>query len=905
MPLLRTAKALYHRWRHRGQADADLDQEVQAYFDILVERFEAQGLSSDEARRAARLRFEGPEQVKQRVREARMGAGFEAVLLDVRYACRGLLKNPGFTTVAVLTLAVGIGANTAIFSLVNAVMLRALPVEAPERLALLTDPSDAGVDMDTTQNEVRTMLSYPEFQELRARNTVFSGLFAAQSSARTLEVFPSASAQSLSARTQLVSGEFFGVLGVQPVLGRTFTPEEDRAPGRDPVAVVAYDFWQGDLGGRPDVLHTTIRVGRGVFQVVGVAPPGFRGMVVGSDTDIWFPITMQQQVLPGWDYLKPRDTLWLQVMGRLAPGVSMKAAQQGINAAFQQMLQSWHPGQNTGQARIVLQSGARGASELRGQFSEPLVMLMAMVGLVLLIACANIANLMLARASGRKREIGVRLALGASRGRLIRQLLTESLVVAALASFVGVLLSAAGIRVLVALVSARAGDLGLTIPRDLRVLGFTATISLATAILFGLWPAIRATSVDVNQTLATNVRGSGGGRGRVRTGRILAVAQIALSLIAIIGAALFVRSLRNMLAQDLGFDQRRILSIRVDPAAAGYKGAAASALYERVRGNLNRIPGVRAVTLSNTGLFHGDSGDQLDIEGVVVRNRDRIASRWTEVGADYFKALRIPVLLGRPIDSSDAERATQVCVINDAFAREFYPGINPIGKHITDLYPTTIETFEIVGVVANAREHHPRERFNPRFYSNLAHPIGAVDGVTFLLSTSGDPGAVASAARLAIRQLDPSLPVLRLETITEAIDRQLTTDHLLARLATFFGIVAVFMAAVGLSGVISYSLARRTSEIGIRMALGASRAGVLRMVLSEALLMVALGLAIGLPCALASGRFVAARLFGLKPSDPASIAAATAIILVVALLGAWIPARRASHIDPAISLRQE
>ena len=905
MPVIGVAKALYRRWRHRRQEDADLDEEVRAYFDVLVERFEAQGLTTKEARRAARLHFEGPEQVKQKVRETRMGASLETALQDLHYAWRSLLKSPGFTTVAVLTLAVGIGANTAIFSLINAVMLRSLPVEAPERLALLTDPSEAGVDMDTTQRGLRTMLSYPEFQELRVRNTVFSGLFAAQSSARTLEIFPAGAAQSLAARTQLVSGEFFGVLGIQPVLGRTFTPEEDQARGRNPVAVVAYDFWQRELGARADVLHTTIRVGRGVFQVVGVAPPGFRGIVVGSDTDIWFPITMQQQVLPGWDYLTPRDTLWLQVMGRLAPGVSMKAAQDGINAALQQMLQAWQPGKNTSQEHIELKSGARGASELRGQFSDPLVLLMAMVGLVLLIACANIANLMLARASGRRREIGVRLALGASRIRLIRQLLTESLLVAAFACLAGILLSVAGTRVLMALVSAGAGDLGLTVPRDLRVLGFTAGISLATGILFGLVPALRATRVDVNQTLATNVRGSVGGRGSVRSGRILAVAQIALSLVALIGAALFVRSLRNMLSQDLGFEHHRILSIQVDPAAAGYKGATASALYERVRRDLGRIPGVRAVTLSNIGLFKGDSGDQLDIEGTPVHNRDRLDSSWTEVGADYFKTLRIPLLLGREIDSSDAERATQVCVINEAFAREFYPGVNPIGRHITDLYPTTIETFEIVGIAANAREHHPREAFKPRFYSNLAHPIGAVNGVTFLLSASGDAEAVAASARHSIRQVDPALPVLRVETIDEALNRRLTTANMLARLATFFGFIAVFMAAVGLSGVISYSIARRTSEIGIRMALGASRLGVLRMVLSEALTMVVVGLAIGLPCALASGRFVATRLFGLKPSDPTSIAAAICVILVMALLGAYIPARRASRIDPAISLRQE
>lgn len=412
------------------------------------------------ARRAWKL--EGPEQVKEKVREARIGSAIETTARDIRYAWSTLRKNPGFTPVAVLTLGLGIGANAAIFSLINAVMLRALPVQNPEQLVLLTDPSESGVDTETTEHGVRRILSYQEFQQLRLHNTVFSGLFAAQSDLGNVDVLPEGvgESQTLRARVQLVSGEFFQVLGVRPVLGRFFTAEEDQALDANPVAVISYGYWQGMFAANPGVLRTTVRVGAGAFRIIGVAPPGFRGILVGSDADFWFPITMQREVLPGRDYLRPIDTLWLPVMGRLAPGVSLKRAEAGINVTFQQGLRTWSQALPTErqrqlmlQERIQLRPGNRGASEVRSEFADPLVLLMAMVGTVLLIACSNIANLMLARATGRQREIGVRLALGAGRGRLIRQLLTESAVIAALGGALGILLSVAGARLLLALVS--------------------------------------------------------------------------------------------------------------------------------------------------------------------------------------------------------------------------------------------------------------------------------------------------------------------------------------------------------------------------------------------------------------------------------------------------------------------
>ncbi|HEY3938652.1 MAG TPA: ABC transporter permease, partial [Bryobacteraceae bacterium] len=891
-----------------------LDAEVRSYFEIVVDRMMARGLSREQAMRAARLEFDGPEQVKQQAREARMGTAIETTWRDIRYAARALRKNPGFTAVAVLTLGLGIGANAAIFSLINAVMLRLLPVQHPDQLVLLTDPTESGLATETTEHGVRTNLSYPEFEQLRLHNTVFSGILAAQNDVSAVDVFPEGVTpeHSLRAHAQLVSGGFFQVLGITPVLGRVFTPQEDQVPGANPITVISYGYWRQAFAADPGIVGTTVRVGQGTFRIVGVAPPGFTGILVGADADFWFPMTMQRQVLPGRDDLTPKDTLWLQVMGRLAPGISRQRAEAGINVTLQQILRAWAPAlptgrerRNTLEERIELRPGNRGASALRGEFSDPLLLLMAMVGVVLLIACANIANLMLARASARQREIGVRLALGAARLRLIRQLLTESFLVAALGGALGVLLSVAGTRLLLALVSSGFDDPGLNVLGDWRVFAFTAAISLVTLLLFGLAPAIRGTRLDINQTLAANARGSIGGRGRVRAGRILGMAQVAMSLVLLTGAALFLRSLSNLLTQNLGYDRERLLLLKLDPAAAGYQGAAATSLYERVRERLQGVPGVRSATLSNTGLFAGDSGDHLAIEGTPLRDREQLASRWTEIGADYFTTLGIPLLRGRQIDARDAARGAQLCLINESFFRKFFPDGDAIGKHITDEYPTTRETFEIVGVVADSKEHGPNETKQPRFYSNISHPIGTVKSVTYLLKTSRDPASVASAVRESLQQLDRNLPILTFRTLNQQIDRQLIASRMVAGLAAFFALLALFMAAIGLYGVMSYSMSTRTNEIGIRMALGASALGVRQMVLAETLWMVTIGVGAGLPCALALARLLSSKLFGLSALDPASIAVAILVVVASGLLAGYLPAHRASRIDPMVSLRHD
>ncbi len=683
-------------------------------------------------------------------------------------------------------------------------------------------------------------------------------------------------------------------------------------PGGNPIAVISYAYWREAFGSNPAIVGSTVRIGQGLFQISGVAPPGFHGILVGSSPDFWLPMTMQQQVLPGRDYLKPRDTLWLQVLGRLTPGISIERAQAAINITFQQVLRGWSTSLLTPREKremlneqIELRHGAHGTSAIRGEFFDPLILLMAMVGLVLLIASANIANLMLARASRRRREIGVRLALGAGRARLIRQLLTESLLLSAFGGALGILLSIMATRLLLGLVSTGIDNVELAVPIDLHVLLFAASVCLLAGLLFGLAPAVRGTKVDINQTLGANARGYFGERRGRQTGRLLAVAQVALSLTLMMGASLLVHSLHNMFAENLGLDRNHLLAVTVDPRAARYNGPGSAAMYESLREQLKQVPGVRSATLSNHALFEGDSGDHLSIEGSPEKDPNQLRSRWTEIGTDYFRTLGIPLLRGREISAADVRRGAPVCLINEAFLNRFFPDGNALGKHIRDEYPTTRETFEIAGIVADAKEHSPDERKEPRFYSNIAHPIGEIETVTFLLSTFGDPAAITRGARRIVEQFDRNLPILSIRTVIQQLDRTLTAERLLTEVAASFAALALLMAAIGLYGVVSYSVAGRTSEIGVRMALGASDQGVIRMVLGETLRMVATGIAIGLPCGFAVARILSSRLYGVKAADPLSLIPTLVIIAASAILAGYLPARRASRIDPMAALRQE
>lgn len=909
LPGWRRLASLWRVLFERREVEEDLDAEVRSYFEILADRAAAAGSPAAEARRAVRRGAEGPEQVKERVRDVRAGARLEAAWRDARYAARGLRKSPGYTALAVATLALGLGANGAIFSLIDALMLRLLPVAEPERLVLLSDPGASGVMTETREHGDRELFAYPEFEALRARTRSLAGLFAAQSAPSSVDLATGASggAEGEVARVQLVSGEFFGVLGLAPAVGRLFA-EADDAPAARAVAVISYGFWQRRYGGDPAAVGRTLRVGRARLAIAGVAPDGFRGIVVGTDTDVWVPMRLQAEALPGRDYLRPADTLWLQVMGRLAPGVSLAAATAETNVVFRQFLEeraALAPTAEERQAlldqRLVLRPGASGASALRGQFADPLLLLLAMVGVVLAIVCANLANLTLARATARRREIGVCMALGAGRGRLVRQLLAESLLIAGAGAALGLPLAALGTRVLLARVADGVGGVSLDVRYDGRVLLFTAGGALLAAFLFGLLPALQATGRDVNRALVAT-RGAAGG-GRLRSARLLVGAQVALTLVLLVGGALFVRSARNLVHERLGIDRERLLTVRVDPAAAGYRGPQAFALHERVRSALAALPGAVAATVSDTGIFAGDSNDPISIDGVA--GAPPVHPRWTEVGPDYFTTAGIALLRGRAIDEADFATGAPVCVVNETFVRQVFAGADPIGHHLTDEYPSTRETYEIVGVVADAKEHRPDEPARPRFYANLAHPIGTVGAVTFLVRSAADPATMALAARRAITAIDPALPIVAVRTATQQLTRRIAAERLVAELSSFFGVAALLLATLGLYGVLSYSISRRVAELGVRMAIGASRGRVTWMVLRETLLLVGAGIAVGLPCALVQGLWISSRLFGLAPWDPATLLAVTASIVVTALCAGLVPARRAARVDPITALRME
>jgi predicted permease len=836
---------------------------------------------------------------------------------DVRYALRVLRLNPGFASVAVLSLALGIGANTAIFSLVDAVLLRMLPVADPERLVLLSDPTSGGVSIGTQTGE-RSLFTYEEFERLREGSEVFQGMFASESNPSRLNVRVG-NGPVEEARGKLVTGGYFDVLGVRPALGRTFTAGEDTSPGRDPVAILSYDYWSSRFGLDASVIGRAIQVNRIAFTIVGVAPPGFHGEIVGESPALYIPMMMEPQLKPGRFWLRDdpklaEKVMWLHVGGRLKAGVSLARAQANVDVVFRQYLNSQLGSVVDPQRRreildqrVQLRSGARGASPLREEFAEPLLVLLAIVGLVLLIACANVANLLLARATARQKEIGVRIALGASRSRLVRQLMTESVVLSAIGGAVGVLFAYWSARVLVRLASSGPGPIPLDVQPNGRILAFTTLLSILTGLLFGLVPALRAVKVDVNSTLKENAHGASRGRARLNLGKLLVVAQVAISLLLLIGAGLFVRTLRNLRTADLGYGEERLLIVRIEPVAAGYTGASRAAVYRRVLENLRTIPGVRAVTLSENGLFSGtESGDRISVEGFHSDNERDNASRFDQVGPNYFSAVGIPILLGRDIGPQDTETSSRVCVVNEAFAKFYFGRGNPIGRRVTDEFPDTRATFEIVGVARDARDHRLRGDVPRRFYVPLFHPIGDFPPSAYYeIRTLADPESLVPAVRRKVEEIDTALPILGARSLTDLLDRSVRQERMVAQVSGFFSALALVLASIGLYGVLAYSIARRTHEIGIRMALGAPRERILGGVLRETFLLVAVGIAIGIPAAFAAGRLVQSTLVGLAVFDPLTLVISTFVLSAVAAVAGYVPARRASRVDPLQALRCE
>jgi predicted permease len=850
---------------------------------------------------------------------------------DLRYGIRMLVKNPGFSAIAVLTLALGIGANTAIFTVLNSVLLNSLPVRNPQRLVLLTDPGAGGMSVGSSTGD-RDMLTYAEFQDLAARNQVLSGIFAADGMRSQMPVAVEGSEPSgegagggegvegAEGVVQLVSGSFFGVLGVDPLLGRTFDTGVDKARDANPVAVISYGFWQSRFGGDTSVLSRKLRIRKTVYDVIGVMPQRFFGMTVGTAPDVWVPLTMQAEVYPGQDWLTVEKhpiekTEWMQVMGRLKPGVSVAQAKASLDLTFQQYLQSQLGGiqesdrHNFLNQHLPVADGRRGASMLQNQFGTPLLILMGVVGLVLLIACGNVANLLLARATSRQKEIAVRVALGAGRARLFRQLLTESVLLAGIGGLLGLLLARWADSVLLRLVSSGSTPIPLDTHPDAIILGFTLGVSLLTGILFGLAPALRASRVDLNAVLKGTSRGVIGGAGqgkRASVGKILVVGQVAFSLLLLIVAGLFVHSFQKLSEVQLGYDHDHLLLFGVDPIESGYKGPAIAEMYKDLMDNIRAIPGVRGVTLSQNGLFsHSESADGIKIDGYKPPSGQNMHARFDEVGPNYFATVGIPILMGRDMTADDGGTGQRVGVINQTMARYYFGNESPIGRRIWDTFPTNVTDFVVVGVAADAKYNDLREDTPRRFYVPFFHPIGDATFARVEVRVSGNPSSVADAVRAAVKQAAPNLPPLGIHTMNDLVSESLTSDRMVTKLTGFFGALAVLLACIGIYGIMAYAVAARTGEIGIRMALGADRGNVVWLVLRESLLLVAIGVAIGLPAVIGVSKLIKSLLFGLTPADPLALGLASLLMFGVAALAGYLPARRAARTDPMVALRYE
>ena len=832
----------------------------------------------------------------------------EELVHDLGYAVRVLRRSPGFTTMAVASLALGIGANTAIFTLLNAVMVRPLPVRSPDELVTVGDPSrptalrEGGPMLD--------ILSYPLYQRLRDHSRVFTGLLASGRAGR-IEMTADGGAME-TVRGRLVSGNYFEVLGVSPRLGRALSSDDDRVPGGSPVIVISDDFWERRFGRDLRILGQSVRLNGSSFSIVGIGPRGFTGDVVGSPTDVWIPVSMQAQVNPGHPRLERRDSNWLLAMGRLRPGVSLEQARAEMTRLAQDALIDFagtavpaDAVQEVRRQQIEVQPGAKGFSWIRKNTAALLFTLMAVVGLVLAIACANVANLLLARATKRVREISVRLALGASRGRVLRQLLTEGVVLALMGAAAGLLLANWGSVALSRLVSG--GGLNpvpfdVDLAPDLTVLAFTGGVSLLTAVLFALVPAMRLTDVGLSPALKGHARSVQ--QGRSPLGKLLVVAQVALSFPLLVGAGLFGRSLANLQTLDVGYARDNVVVLTVDLPASGYETidrqlSLTRALIQQMR----LVPGVLGATVSENGLFSGTDSTtgSLQVDGFQPRRREDSAARFDQVGPRYFQALGIPVLAGRDFDETDVRGAPAVAIVNDSMARFYFGDRDPLGKSIAN----GGDRYTVVGVVRDNRQRDLKAAPERRFYLPLFQTSDAVAGFRFAVRTREQAAGMIPAIRHELAVVDPSLKVTGLEPVATLMSRSIGDERSIATLTGFFSVLALLLAAAGLYGLISYDISRRVNEIGLRMALGADRGHVTHMVLRETLALMAAGFALGLPMALAATRLTTSSLVGVSPGDPLTMAGATLVILVVGSGAGFIPARRASRIDPAAALRQE
>jgi macrolide transport system ATP-binding/permease protein len=935
-----------------NRAEEELAREVASHLTLLADDFERRGMSSEEARLAAKRAYGGLEQAKQAHRDERSLLWIEQTIQDLRYALRMLARSPGFATVAILTLALGIGANSAIFSVINAVMLRALPAEDPQRLVIFSwsshhEPKLRGHssygDCDGNEGTNDCSFSVPFYEALRSHTSTFSGVAAF---AGPMEVDFSGNGPAIIARGEYVSGDYFTTVGAKTIVGRPLGLA-DNAPSASPAIVLDYGYWQRTFGADPTAVGRAVRLNNMDVAIVGVAAPGFASLTPGKSQDFFMPLSLAKRIRgERWgteDRLSDPATWWVVLAGRVKPGVSIEQAQAEAGTLFQaEALHAAKPMFSQGDAPALRLLPAREA--LNGESSQIAAMLeliMTAVGFVLLIACANVAGLILARSANRQKELAVRQALGAGRARIVRQLLTESLLLATTGGALGILVAIWGVQALTRLISSGLDrPFPFVITPDWRVLAFTCGLTLATGILCGLAPSFRSVRADLTPSLRENASSVSGRASQVglrfRPGDALVVAQVALSVVVLVGAGLLVRTLHKLQTLDPGFDTQNVLLFGINPSLAGYKDRQTVELYRQLQERFEALPGVVSASYSEDALLSGSwSASDVHLDGAPPKSNANTAT--LRVGLDFFRTMHIPVLAGRvftPADFARAEATNAVVkaaeqaaasdspvkaakptdesqpapepvLINKAFARKYFPNQNPVGLHIGNRQGDEPATgpqpgYLIVGIAGDTKYSRLRRDIMPTMFLPL---VG--NSAHFELRASGDPAALVKQVRAIVAQADNNLPLSDVRTQSQQIEQALYQERLMSRLSSFFACLALILACIGLYGLLSYEVARRTRELGIRMALGAQRRELMRLVVRRGLLLALAGAVIGTGAAMAVTRLMSAMLYNVRPYDPATFAGGCMLLVLVALVACSIPARRAMCIDPMVALRDE